>query len=330
MKGKYIQLAVGIAITCLFLFLAYRNLGNLNLGRLLHYPVHYFYVILAVFAYAVSQWFRALSWTRGLAPDVPLRKMFASVCMGNGSNMLLPFRMGEAIRIITISQVKRDYGVVSVNLMLERLLDVTILIVLAVSVAFFVPFESEVEAKLAVIRNLMVVGIAVGVAALLLLFRFRARMAASERTPDFMRKLFGFLGRFAVLRSPLVIIRTLFYLICSWGCVYLSTVFGLMAVGIYDTTAWAASLVVIVMTNLIMLIPSAPGGIGVFQYACIYSLSLFDVQAFQKAILSVLLHLIQYAALLPLSIYYFMRGEFTLREIYRSVAKRQGARFSER
>jgi uncharacterized membrane protein YbhN (UPF0104 family) len=330
MKGKYVQLAVGIAITCLFLFLAYRNLGNLNIGHLLHYPVHYFYVLLAVFAFAVSQWFRALSWTRGLSPDVPLRKMFASVCMGNGSNMLLPFRMGEAIRIITVGQVKRDYGVVGVNLVLERLLDVTILIVLAVSVAFFVPFEAAVEAKLKVIRNLVVVGFAVGGVCFLLLVRFRARMVASDRTPALLRKLFQFLGRVAVLRSPLSIVRAAFYLVFSWGCVYLSTVFGLMAVGLFDSKTWAASLVVIVMTNLIMLIPSAPGGIGIFQYACIYSLSLFDVQAFQKAILSVLLHLIQYAALLPLSIYYFMRGEFTLRDIYRSVTKRQSARFSER
>ncbi|AMA74269.1 MULTISPECIES: lysylphosphatidylglycerol synthase transmembrane domain-containing protein [Aneurinibacillus] len=330
MRGKYIQLAVGIAITCLFLFLAYRNLGNVNIARLLRYPVDYFYVLLAVFAFAASQWFRALSWTRGFAPDIPVRKMFASVCMGNGSNMLLPFRMGEAIRVMTIGQMRRDYASVGVNLVLERLLDVFILIVLAVSVAFFVPFEPVVEAKLQLIRNLMLAAMVAGGLLLLLALRLRPRVLASEKTPAVARRLFHFLDSLAVFKSPLVIVRALCYLVCSWGCVYLSTVFGLMAVGIYGSKAWVASLVVIVLTNLIMLIPSAPGGIGVFQYACIYSLSLFDVHAFQRAILSVLLHLVQYAALLPLSIYYFMRGEFTVREIYRNVAKRQRARLSER
>jgi hypothetical protein len=330
MKGKYVQLAVGIAITCLFLFLAYRNLGDLNIARLLQYPVHYFYVLLAVVAFACSQWFRALSWTRGLAPDIPLRKMFASVCMGNGSNMLLPFRMGEAVRIMTVGQVKREYAVMGVNLVVERLLDVFILITLAVNVAFFVPFEPAVEAKLQFVRNMMLLGLGGGGLVVVLICKFRTRVIASFRMPALMQKLFGVLDRVLLLQSPTVIVRAFIYLVCSWGCVYLSTVFGLMAVGIYDSKAWVASLVVIVMTNLIMLIPSAPGGIGVFQYACIYSLALFDVQAFQKAILSVLLHLIQYAALLPLSIYYFMRGEFTLREVYRSVAKQQGARFSER
>lgn len=319
MKGKYVQLAVGIAITCLFLFLAYRNLGDLNITRLLQYPVHYFYVLLAVFAFAFSQWFRALSWTRGLAPDVPLRKMFASVCIGNSSNMLLPFRMGEAVRIMTIGQVKKEYAVVGVNLIVERLLDVLILITLAVSVAFFVPFEPAVEAKLHVIRNMMLLGLTGGGLIVFILLKFRTQVAASSRMPVIVQKLFGVFDRVFVLQSPLVIMRALIYLACSWGFVYLSTVFGLMAVGIYDSKAWIASLVVIVMTNLITLIPSAPGGIGIFQYACIYSLALFDVQAFQKAILSVLLHLIQYAALLPLGLYYFMRREFTLREVYHSV-----------
>ncbi|MFT9849665.1 lysylphosphatidylglycerol synthase transmembrane domain-containing protein [Aneurinibacillus sp. REN35] len=327
MKGKWLQLAGSLLITCLFLFLAYRSLDTLNPVHLLQYPIHYLYVILAISAYAASQWFRALSWTRGLAPDIPLRAMFASVCMGNGANMLLPFRMGEAVRVITAGRVRQEYGVVSMNLVVERMVDVLILALLAVSAAFFVPFESVVEAKLAFLRKALLAAIAGGGVALMLVFRFRARILASVHIPSFMRRAIGLVVQCPLLQSPWVGVRVLFYIGCSWACVYISTVFGLMAVGIYDHTAWIASLVVVVMTNLIMLIPSAPGGIGVFQYACIYSLSLFDVQLFQKALLSVLLHLIQYVALLPLTLYYFVRGECTLRDVYRSATGRQ--RFSE-
>lgn len=329
MKGKILQLTVGIAVTCLCLFLAYRNLGHLDFTRLFHYPVHYVYVLISIVVYGLSQWFRALAWSRGMAPNIPARHMFASVCMGNGSNMLLPFRIGEAVRVLTAGRHTKQYGVVSINLVLERVLDVGILVLLAVSVAFFVPFESEVQEKLQLIRNVMLAGMVAGGIGLLLILRFRQTWMVSPRIPDIGRKLLALLERVVFLQSPFVVIRTLFYLLCSWGCVYVSTVVGLKAVGVQGGMAWIASLVVIVMTNLITLIPSAPGGIGVFQYACVYSLSLFAVPAFQVAILSVLLHLVQYAAILPLAVYHFLRGDFSIREMYRSVMRRQRAHLSK-
>lgn len=324
MKGNVFKLAVGIGITCVFLFLAYRSLGHLHFVRLIHYPVHYFYVLLAVVAFGISQWFRALSWSRGMATAIPLRQMFASVCMGTGANMLLPFRIGEVVRIVTTGRVVKQYGVISVNLLLERLLDVCILVLLAVSAAFFIPFEAQVQEKLQLIRNILLAGMIVGSILLVLAIRFRQVWTASMRFPGVLRRLVLILEQVRFLQSPLAVIRTLFYLVCSWGCVYLSAVAGVTAVGVQGHTAWIASLVVIVMTNLIMLIPSAPGGIGIFQYACVYSLSLFAISAFQVAILSVLLHLVQYAAILPLSGYYFVRDSFSVKEMYRNVMRQQG------
>ncbi|BAU29912.1 lysylphosphatidylglycerol synthase-like protein [Aneurinibacillus soli] len=324
MKGNVLKLAAGIGITCLFLFLAYRSLGHLNFARLIHYPVHYFYVLLSVIAFGASQWFRALSWSRGMATAIPLRHMFASVCMGTGANMLLPFRIGEIVRIVTAGRAVKQYGTISVNLVLERLLDVFILALFAVSVAFFIPFEVEVQEKLRLIRDMLLAGMVVGSIGLILAMRFRQVWITSTRLPGILRKIFLLLEQVMFLQSPLAGIRTLFYLGCSWGCVYLSAVAGLTAVGIQGHVVWIASLVVIVMTNLIMLIPSAPGGIGVFQYACVYSLSLFAIPAFQVAILSVLLHLVQYAAILPLSGYYFVRDGFSVREMYRSAIRQQG------
>lgn len=324
MKGNVLKLAAGIGITCVFLFLAYRNLGQLHFARLIHYPVHYFYVLLAVFAFGVSQWFRALSWSRGMATAIPLRHMFASVCMGTGANMLLPFRIGEIVRVVTTGRAVKQYGIISVNLVLERLLDVCILVLLAVSAAFFIPFEAEVQEKLRLIRNILLVGMIVGSIVLILAVRFRQVWTTSMRLPGVLRSLVLILEQVKLLQSPLAGIRTLFYLGCSWGCVYLSAVAGVMAVGVQGHTAWTASLVVIVMTNLIMLIPSAPGGIGVFQYACVYSLSLFAIPAFKVAILAVLLHLVQYVAIVPLSGYYFVRGGFSVKEMYRNAMRQQG------
>ncbi|MBN6187664.1 flippase-like domain-containing protein [Aneurinibacillus sp. BA2021] len=327
MKGKIIQLASSLLITCLFLFLAYRSLDHLNPLRLLQHPIHYTYVALAIAAYVASQWFRALSWTRGLAPDLPLRTMFASVCMGNGVNMLLPFRMGEAVRVLTAGGVKKEYGTAGINIVVERLMDVTILALLAISTAFFVPFGPAVEARLSFVRSALLMGMMGSGVVLVLLSYFRTRLASSVNLPMFVRKVLDAIRRCALVHSPGTVVRVLFYLGCSWACVYVSTVCGLLAVGVHDGTAWIASLVVLVLTNLIMLIPSAPGGIGVFQYACIYALALFDVSSFQKALLSVLLHLIQYAALLPFTLYYFACGECSLREMYDRAVNRP--RFSE-
>jgi hypothetical protein len=313
---KYIKLAIGMLFTIIFLFFSYKSIGELDLRKVVTYPVNYFLVALSILFFIAAQWFRSLAWSRGMGRGFKTIQVFKAVCIGMAVNMVVPFRMGEALRIAVLGGTKdASYSRVGVNIILERLMDVVILICLAVSTLFFTNFGIEIEKKIIWLRNLAIAGIVFGVAITGIL---RWLYLNSKSQPAWLVKLLGYIEKAGLIKSPKVILYAGFYLLLSWLCVYICTLLGILSVGAELGKALPASLTVLTMTNLAMLIPAAPGGIGVFQYACIYSLELYKVASIQAAVLAILLHLIQYAAMLPLGFYYFITGKYSLKKIQSS------------
>ena len=228
--------------------------------------------------------------------------VFYAIILGNSGNMMLPFKIGEATKIMLLGKEENSsYGSASINLFMERIIDVIILISLSVVTAFFVGFDTSIMEKITLMRNIMITGIIISLL-FFLLFKHRAKELTEKFT--ILDRAIKLIGNNEIIKNPIIFIKTMAYIGVSWLCVYFSTIFGVYAVGIFNIKmVLISSLTVLVMTNLAMLIPSAPGGIGVFQFACIYSLSLFSYSGIEKAILAILLHLIQYMALIPMAIY---------------------------
>jgi uncharacterized protein (TIRG00374 family) len=117
-------------------------------------------------------------------------------------------------------------------------------------------------------------------------------------------RVISIIQQIQVFKSPVNLLKAAGFLFVSWSCVYFCTLVGILSVGLDMSKALSGALAVLILTNLAMLIPAAPGGIGVFQYACIYALGVLGVGGTAAAVLSVLLHIVQYAALLPLALYF--------------------------
>ncbi len=307
---KYIQLLVGIFFSIVFLYLSYISVGKLDISKMITFRVNYIWMAVSIFSFALTMVFRSLAWSDGLKQSLTFRWAFKGVCVGMGANMVMPFKAGEAIRIGIFGKYaqeqekeKHSYYKAGINLLLERALDIVILTLLALITLSFVDFGGEMRQRIYFLRNTILIAEVVGIAAFVLIWRFRRYW--SDLHP-YLKKVVEILQGLTVVKKPKVILKVFAYLMLSWLCIYISTIAAVISVGMGEINIMGVSLVILVLTNIAVLLPAAPGGIGVFQYATVYALGLFAVLGLHAAVLAVLLHFVQYLAILPIAGYYLV------------------------
>ena len=307
---KYIQLLVGIFLSIVFLYLSYVSVGKLDIAKIITFRVNYIWMALSTFSFMLTMVFRSAAWSDGLKKSLTFKTAFKGVCVGMGANMVMPFKAGEAIRVAIFGKYTREeekethsYYKAGINLLLERALDIVILTLLALITLFLVDFGSEMRQRIYFLRNtILIVGI-VGIVVFGLIWRFRRYWSDSHR---YLKKVVEILQGLTVVKTPKVILKVFAYLILSWLCIYISTIAAVISVGMGEINIMGVSLVILVLTNIAVLLPAAPGGIGVFQYATVYALGLFAIMGLHAAVLAVLLHFVQYLAILPIAGYYLV------------------------
>ncbi|MDR3551641.1 MAG: lysylphosphatidylglycerol synthase domain-containing protein, partial [Clostridia bacterium] len=89
----------------------------------------------------------------------------------------------------------------------------------------------------------------------------------------------------------------------------------LVAFGFSAETSVRLSLAVFAATNIINFIPASPGAIGLFEYGAILGLGGLGIPQSTALAAGLLLHMIQYMALLPLgAVLYIAAAHGKLRE----------------
>lgn len=118
----------------------------------------------------------------------------------------------------------------------------------------------------------------------------------------------AFVWRFVKRQLP----SALFWDAAYWGLVYLSIFFGLRAAGMSLKVCILGGLGVFLVTNVLMLIPLTPGGLGLFELAAAAGLGFFSFDKEANLRAALILHMIQYAAVLPFGLFlYFYRKDKT-------------------
>lgn len=282
-----------------FVILLLNRLQSVDFSTLTLTSVKLPYIFLSILFYVSGQGFRAMAWHHGFDRDLKTHSVFKAITLGNGANMVLPFRMGEALRIGAIRTLypNKKISNIALYLLSERLMDVVVLALIAVTTAFFLPFSPEIESKVKTIQILILLGGVIGP----LFFYGLSKLTSIKPIQRFFALIhtppFNSLQNWGII---------LFYMLLSWTMVYGSIWMGIISIGGSGQELLGA-LLVLIFTNLGMLIPSAPGGIGIFQYATVTALTMTHFTTAESAILAVLLHILQYMALIPLAIYYFLR-----------------------
>ena len=229
-------------------------------------------------AFVCIAW-KAGFWRLALSPlrVIPLRELFRFGVAAEVGSILAPGRAGEALRVWIL---RRRYGLPLSALLtaagLEKLADVSTLVLLAAPMAWLVP------ALPTAVRPWLLGFSAVPIAAALGIVFLRGHSRLRELPALAGLRLFD-TPRPLLLALGCVVIAWLFDLACAQLV--------LSAVGTDATIARA--ILVLLLTNLAIIVPLMPGNVGAHELASAFALKLMGVDAETATAFALLFHAVR-------------------------------------
>jgi uncharacterized membrane protein YbhN (UPF0104 family) len=227
---------------------------------------------------------RALRWQllfhRETRP--PFGAVAAATLVGLAVNSLLPLRAGEAARVIALNRRARTSPVESAaTVALERILDVFCLLLILLAALPWLPEVDWVGAAAGVALALALV---LGGAALAFgLYGERPFQALDRllgRLPfghlDWVEHVGAALGRGLVaLRDPVLAVTAFALTVTSW--LLTSVSFWLLTLAFDLDLPLASGVLILAAVGFSVILPAAPGALGVFEAATVVALAAYDI-----------------------------------------------------
>lgn len=293
---RFVLLAAGAAVSVLSLWWLFHRVDVAAIANHVRQLSPWVWVAGAAI-YLCGFWPRAFRWRLMLSPvaKVPPATLGRSIILGYAGNNLLPFRLGEVIRAIAferLSGVPAATGLASV--VVERLFDgITIVLVFLVAV-----MVSQQDLLGAFSMRPILWGAAIltvlGLVGLIAAIRFGDAFA--EKVGRYLPKLVPLLIRvnegLRFLRTPRILFGVLATSCLIWAIE--GGMFVLFAWALGVSSPCLAGYLALAVVNLGVLIPSAPGYIGVFQVASVLAFGVLGNDQSKGLAFGVLVHSAQF------------------------------------
>jgi len=253
------------------------------------------YLVLALVLVLISPVVRALRWRELFEEDVPnLVPLIGAIVTGQTLNFTIPFRSGEVARILMVGGRKlQTAGTIAV----EKALDAACFAGLCVMLPLMWAMPEWLEGP-----RLSVLGMAgvylVAVVGLSIIPRFNPRMFKITQVPP--------------LRKMPILLGSSLYL---WVGSILTNYLVLCALQIQAT--FLAAIVLLVILQAGVAVPSSPGKVGVFQYLAVLGLALFGVAKSSALAFGLILHLLVFVPTAVMALIFWVKSEVTDTQSYR-------------
>lgn len=258
---------------------------------------NYIYLLPALVLYFIGVEMRAIRWhflLRSIKP-IGITRLFQVTVIGYMVNDLLPFRIGELVRAYILGETERiSKASVLVTIVLERVFDgVTMVLFIGVA-SFFLPLNDAVRA-LGLVGALLFAAVVV---ALVALAGMRERLdhlihRVMQRLPDKwnargLRLVDSFFHGLSVLRNPTDAFAAFAFSILAW--LFEASMYAVLAQSFRIDLAAPVFVLATAVANLVTIVPSTPGYVGVFDVPVKSILALFGVDASIAASYTLFLH----------------------------------------
>jgi uncharacterized protein (TIRG00374 family) len=280
--GKAIWL--GIVVSAVFVWIAVRSIDAEALRRAFR-GINYWAVVACGAAVAMGMVCRSVRW-RVIAnsPSTDHSAFSRATNIGVLSNLIFPGRAGEVIRILTlikISSYKLPRALASA--MIDRFVDVLVLLLSGLLIYFYIPTAVILERWLLALGAILLIGI--GTIGLVIwrkdTFRKLGRVWLQRMLRRWALKPEVFLSEFfrelKMLAHGRLPINLFGISVVIWCLDYMAVTSTLMA--LHLSLPIEAPLLLWVFLAASSVLPSAPGYVGVYQVAAIFSLSFYGVEA---------------------------------------------------
>jgi uncharacterized protein (TIRG00374 family) len=290
----------GLMISAFFLWWTFRGfkLATLESIRLVA-PLWIAGLLLGT---CMSYGLRSYRWWRMMrSTGVRWRTCFRVLITALAANNILPLRIGDVMRIFTYApDLNASPSVVLSTVILEKLLDIftlVVLLVVTVHTGKGLPPKTRVLVKtLLVISGVGLIVMVAGARALV-----RPIKAVFAKLPSSLVKLgkiehWLLLALDAIRQIGILGMVWLFGLsLVIWLSESLLYFSAMQMIGLRTSLGarldWGAPLQAVALANFAFLVPSAPGGIGPFEWACQNALKLHSVASGPAGLFGLLIHL---------------------------------------
>lgn len=281
------EFIIGAVVSAGIIYYTFVSLGKIDLSLLFTSRFNWFAAVLSAVVFDFSTVTRGFVYTFGIDPSISWLKSWRITACGNAANMVLPFKMGEGLRL-TLFPKGYSAGRILRLTVFPSLFDMAAMFGLSAVSALLAGFKD------AVIETILRWALVVVIVLLLMLL---VAMLISERVYAAVRRRLN--------RDTL---KMALWVLLSWVLLFLSVWLGFLSFGYGFSKGTRYTLAAFASMNLITLVPVSPGGIGLFEYSVVLGLTGVGAAASGAKTAGVLLHCIQYAALLPLGLVLYILG----------------------
>ncbi|MDP4152285.1 MAG: lysylphosphatidylglycerol synthase transmembrane domain-containing protein [Bacillota bacterium] len=284
--GDISRVAFICVIIPAIIFYFYHLISKIDLRQISELRVNPLLALISIILFALGIYNKGLVLSCELA-DISKKDAFRIMSVGEAINMVVPFRLGDSTKS---NMLPREYSFWKKTyiMYIPKLFDIIVLIIFCLlSIFFYNSLENEVG-----LDFMFYSGIVLG----LIVIAFTVAQffpKTKEKTAEFIKEDLGGVSK---------------HIFTSWLFIYASIVIALFSLNMPADVAFRGALGVIVATNISMLVPGTPGGIGYFEALTTLALSDLINQSYALGA-ALLIHLIQYAALLPLGFFMFFFGK---------------------
>jgi uncharacterized protein (TIRG00374 family) len=319
---RSLRIAASLFVSAFFLWLAARGVSWPEVGASLR-EARWAYLILMTLPAAAAVYLRAIRWgilVRAVAP-VGLQPLVSATAIGFAANMVLPLRAGEVLRPWLLARRQPiELASALATVALERLFDMATLLLFFGFATLMLPLPPEwrgygwLFAGSFAVLALLLIALQKAPGPVFALFTTALAPFPARIVTPMRGALQQFADGLAGLGSLAAVAATLALSLTVWVVIALSFGFGLSAFAL-DVPWIPAALATSTFVAIAVAIPGGPGFVGTFQAGCVMALAIYDVPKSLAFSYSVLTHVAQFVGTVGLGLYFFIREDFSIREV---------------
>jgi len=322
MKSK---LVLGILLSAILVWLSVRGIRFQDVAEGFR-SIRYEYIALAVGGMLVMQVLRSWRWGLILQPLEAVRPwtVFEVTNVGFLAITALPARMGELVRPYLISGKSGIRMTAALGtILVERVMDGAAVLLLAMAALLWTPFPPWL------VRSGILFGsIMLGLIVLMIVLSLRRESALQaadlfiRRLPErfaspLRRMIHHFIDGFRIVQDVGLLGRVAALSLLIW-VVDVAIIYAMFA-AFSLSLSFTAALVLMVVLLIGIAIPTAPGFIGNWHYACILGLGIFGIPRAEALPFAVVYHFVSVLLIVVLGLMFLPFVQFSLADLKRQM-----------
>jgi len=301
-NNKAVQLIFGVTISLVSLLYAFQNINVYETINVLR-KAGPFWLLLSVASVFFGIFCKAFRWKKMLhafSISIKVSHLGLILFASHALNTIYPIRVGELYRIYMASYKDKKVSIIQslAVIFLEKFLDLSILIILLLCIMIFFPYPEWVG------KNDIVISVIVCIILICIfwiglrnrIFQKLCEWFFSKFQGNLRVSMIGYiksLDSFSTNRKNyLMLINIIFWSFIIWFIAAITNYLTFMAVKI--SLPFFVAIILLVILQLGISIPSLPGKIGIFEAICVIVLKSYNISHNEALGFAILLHIIVY------------------------------------